>query len=100
MAQLVKNPSSMQETLVRFLGGDDLLEKGKATHSSILAWRIPWCIVHGVAKSRTRLSNFHFSPLKSQSPFHDSSKGRSNRHKCKGPYFGPVTVPKLKIWEK
>ena len=44
MAQLVKNPSSMQETLVRFLGGEDLLEKGKATHSSILAWRIPWIV--------------------------------------------------------
>ena len=43
------------------LGWEDPLEKGKATHSSILAWRIPWpCIVHGVAKSRTRLSNFHF----------------------------------------
>ena len=42
VAQLVKNPSSMQETLVRFLGGEDLLEKGKATHSSILVWRIPW----------------------------------------------------------
>ena len=38
------------------------LEKGKATHSSILAWRIPW-IVHGVAKSRTQLSDFHFSLL-------------------------------------
>jgi len=36
------------------------LEKGKATHSSILAWRIPWT-VHGVAKSRTQLSDFHFT---------------------------------------
>ena len=34
----------MQETLVRFLGWEDLLEKGKATHSSILAWRSPWTI--------------------------------------------------------
>ena len=40
MAQLVKNPPAMQETLVRFLGWEDLLEKGTATHSSILAWRI------------------------------------------------------------
>ena len=39
------------------LGWEDPLEKGKATHSSILAWRIP-CI-HGVAKIRTRLSDFH-----------------------------------------
>ena len=54
VAQLVKNPSSMQETLVRFLGGEDLLEKGKATHSSILVWRI---------KSQTQLSNFHSTSL-------------------------------------
>ena len=40
-AQLVKNPPAMQETLVRFLDQEDLLEKGMATHSSILAWRIP-----------------------------------------------------------
>jgi len=42
MAQLVKNPSAMQETWVRFLGWEDSLEKRTATHSSILAWRIPW----------------------------------------------------------
>ena len=44
MAQLVKNPPAMQETWVGFLGWEDPLEKGKATHSSILAWRIPWII--------------------------------------------------------
>ena len=42
MAQLVKNPSAMQETWVLSLGWEDPLEKGKATHSSIPAWRIPW----------------------------------------------------------
>ena len=42
--QLVKNPPAMQETPVRFLGWEDPLEKEKATHSSILAWRIPWTI--------------------------------------------------------
>ena len=42
MAQLVKNPPVMQETLVRSLDREDPLEKGMATHSSILAWRIPW----------------------------------------------------------
>ena len=42
IAQLVKNQPAMQETLVQFLGWEDPLEKGKATHSSILAWRIPW----------------------------------------------------------
>ena len=48
----------MQETLVEFLGREDLLEKAKATHSSILAWRIPWT-VHGVPKSWAQLRDFH-----------------------------------------
>ena len=52
MAQLVKNPPAMQETWVRSLGWEDTLEKGKATYSSILAWRIAWTIVHRVAKSQ------------------------------------------------
>ena len=101
MAQLVKNLPAMQETLVRFLGWEDPLEKGQATHSNILglpfvaqlvknppAVRETWvqplgwedppgegkghplqhsglensmdCIVHGVTKSRTGLSDFHF----------------------------------------
>ena len=42
VAQLVKNPPAMQETTVQSLGQEDPLEKGKATHSSMLAWRIPW----------------------------------------------------------
>ena len=42
VAQLVKNPPAMWETWVRSLGWEDSLEKGMATHSSILAWRIPW----------------------------------------------------------
>ena len=42
VAQLVRNPSAMWETWVRSLGWEDPLEEGKATHSSILAWRIPW----------------------------------------------------------
>ena len=42
IAQLVNNLPSMQETLVQFLGQEDPLEKEMATHSSILAWRIPW----------------------------------------------------------
>ena len=41
VAQMVKNPSTMWETWVQSLGWEDALEKGKATHSSILAWRIP-----------------------------------------------------------
>ena len=42
MAQLVKNPPAMQETLVQFLGQEDPLEEEIAAHSSILAWKIPW----------------------------------------------------------
>ena len=42
MAQMVKNLPAMQETWFRSLGQEDPLEKGMATHSSILAWRIPW----------------------------------------------------------
>ena len=44
MAQLVKNLSAMWETWVRSLGWEDPLEKGKAIHSSIMAWRIPWTV--------------------------------------------------------
>ena len=49
----------MQETLLQFLGQEDPLEEGMATHSSILAWKLLvdktawWATVHGVAKSRT-----------------------------------------------
>ena len=41
-AQMVKNPPAMQETWIRPLGWEDPLEEGMATHSSVLAWRIPW----------------------------------------------------------
>ena len=63
VAQMVKNPPAMQETWVRTLGWEDSLEEGMATHSSILAQRIPmdgraWrAIVHGVTKSQTGLSD-------------------------------------------
>ena len=63
VAQLVKNPPAMQETLVQFLGWKDPLEEDLATHSRILAWRIPtdrgawWATVHGVRNRQTRLSD-------------------------------------------
>ena len=44
VAQLVKNLPALWETWVRSLVGEDPLEKGKATHSSILVWRIPWTV--------------------------------------------------------
>ena len=55
VAQLVKNPPAMWETWVQSLGWEHPLEKGKATHSTILV-----CIIHGVTKSRTQLSDFDF----------------------------------------
>ena len=65
VAQRLKHLPPMRETWVRSLGWEDPPEKEMVTHSSILAWRIPWMenpgrlhTVHGVAKSRTRLSNF------------------------------------------
>jgi len=56
---MVKNPPIMQESWGRSLGWEDPLEKGMASHSSILAWRIPWteepggATVHGFAKNQT-----------------------------------------------
>ena len=58
--QTVKNPPEVQETWVQSQGWEDPREKGMATDSSILVWRIPWTeepAVHGVAKSQTRLSD-------------------------------------------
>ena len=52
-AQMVKNLPAMRETWVRFLGWEDPLEKGKTTHSSILAWRIP-CTVYSMGLQRVR----------------------------------------------
>ena len=61
MAQKMKNPPVMQETWVRSLGWEDLLEEGMAIHSSNLARRIPMDrgvdTVHGVAKSQTQVSD-------------------------------------------
>ena len=59
MTQAIKNPLAMRETWIRSLGWEDPLEEGMATHSIILAWRIPmdrgaWrATVHGVAESQT-----------------------------------------------
>ena len=50
----------MWETQVQSLGWEDLVEKEMATHSIILARRIPWTTDHGVTKSWTQLTNFHF----------------------------------------
>ena len=61
MSQLVKNLPAKWETWVQSLGWEDPIKKGKAIHSSFLAWRVPELLVHGVIKSWTQLSDFHFS---------------------------------------
>ena len=73
VAQLVKNLLAMQETWVQFLGWEDPLEEGLATHSSSLAWRIPvdrgaWrATVLGVTKNQTQLSPAqHVSSLQNE----------------------------------
>ena len=60
----VKSLPAVQETLVQSVGQEDHLEKEMATHSSILAWTIPWTrnlAGYGVSKSQTGLSNFTFT---------------------------------------
>ena len=56
MAQLVKDLPAMREKWVQSLGWEDLLEKGKSTHSSILAWRSPWTvyIVHEISAMKLK----------------------------------------------
>ena len=51
MSQAVKNPPAMKETQIQTLGQEDILEKEMATHSSILAWRIPWIAKPGGLQS-------------------------------------------------
>ena len=63
VVQLVKNLPAMWETCVRSLGWEDPAEKGKVTHSSILAWRIPWTVLSMGLKRVRRLSIFHFRVL-------------------------------------
>ena len=82
VAQRVKHLPAMWETWVQSLGGADLLEKEMVTHSSILAWKIPWMEEPGrlqsmgVAKSQTQLSDvtftFHFHALEKEMATHSS----------------------------
>ena len=59
VAQMVKNLPAMQETQVQFLGQEDPLEKGMATHSSILAWEIPWTEEPGGLQSKGSQKEFN-----------------------------------------
>ena len=63
MAQTVKNLPAMQETQVRSLGQEEPPEKGMATHSTILAWKIPWTESGGLqsmGSQKVGLNNYHF----------------------------------------
>ena len=64
-AQLVKDPPAGKETWVRSLGQEDLLKKGKATHASILAWRIPWT-VKSMGSQRVAHDRETFTAMKKQ----------------------------------
>ena len=71
VAQTVKSLPAMQESWVRFLGREDALEKAVKTHSSILAWRMPWTEEPGGlqsmgSQSRTRLIDTHSNSLSDQ----------------------------------
>ena len=65
VAQMVKNLPAMWKTWVRFLGWEDPLEKGKGTHSSIVAWRIPWTKSVGSQRVGHDWATFTFHFIKS-----------------------------------
>ena len=71
VTQMVKNLPAMQETQIRSLGQEDPPEKEIGTHSSILAWRIPWTD-RGVTKSWTWLNDYHFPLAKAWSLWEDA----------------------------
>ena len=81
-----KESACILETWVRSLGWEDPLEKGKATHSNILTWRI----VHGVAKTQTGLSDFHFhwkGTLHSRSNYKNKGNTERRNNKKSVKYF-------------
>ena len=95
VAQLVKNPPAMRETWVPSLLWKDSLEEGMATHSSVLAWRIPmdrgaWqATVHGLAKSGRRLSTNLLKKKKTNLSCHSYPQ----RTLCASPMESPLCLP-------
>ena len=78
----LKNPPAMQETRVQSPGREEPLEEGMATHSSILAWRVPWTEEPGglqsmELQSQTRLSDFHFTS--NRVSFHEQFRKSSEK---------------------
>ena len=77
VAQTVKNPLAMHETQVRFLGQEDSLERGMATHSSILAWRIPWTEEPGGLQSMgLQRAGHNLATKQQQNNFDENSASR------------------------
>ena len=68
VAQVVRNPPAMWEIWIQSLGWEDLLKKGKATHSSLLAWRIPWT-VKSMESQRDTTERLAFSLFTFKLPF-------------------------------
>ena len=97
VAWLVKNPPAMRETWVRSLGREDPLEKGKATHSSILAWRIPWTTVHGIPTpwdhKEWDMSDFHIASLQQIFLLKGERKGLSPRQGPQSRGGGTILPP-------
>ena len=102
VAQMVKNLPAVQETWVQFLGWEDLLEKEMATHSSILAWKIPWREEPGKlqsmqSQSQTRLSNFtSILHQRDQEGFLSGTSGKESACQCMR-HSGSITVWGTKI---
>ena len=108
VAQMVKNPPAVQETWVQSLGWEDPLEKGMATHSNILAWRISWTeesgrlqftgsqrVRHDWATSNTVCLHVWF--LKTSCPISSSSTWELQRH-ILGPHPRPIYQESLGMW--
>ena len=96
VAHLVKNLPAMQETPVWFLSQEDPLEKGKATHSSILAHSMG-CVFHGVTKSWTLLSNFHIQAGHSYHETWLEEMGSASLLHPEGHFFSPLTLSSHKV---
>ena len=82
MAQLVKNPPAVRETWVQSLGWEDPLEEGKATHSSVLAWRIPWT-VQSVGSQRVVHDRETFTFTFGSETFHRQERYKSSESQNK-----------------
>ena len=97
MAQMVKNPPAMLETWVQSLGWEDALEKGMATHSSILVWRIPWTEEPGGLQSmRSLVIEMAFDKILDRKSRRTSAKEVASES---APNYGPLEwVHRQQCW--